>query len=116
MQKETIEKLKEKKWLLLIIGIIIIIVIMVGVRMSQNTKKQEDIRDETSTNPYVAKAKKADDIQIKDSDSKEVKIEKIQGKIELLNKEIDEKQEKIAIELEKVNKLYEEYIIVMSRN
>lgn len=116
MQKEISEKLKEKKWLLLVIGIVIIILIIVGVRMSQNTKEQEDIQDEISSNPYVAKAKKADDIQIKDSDSKEVKIVKIQGKIELLNKEIDQKQEKMDIELEKVNKLYEEYTIVMSRN
>lgn len=110
------EKLKEKKLLLIVIAVgIIITLTIVGICIYQNGKNEEDIEEETSTNPYVLDAKKADDIKINDSDSKEVKIEKIQGKIEILNREIEKKQEKVDIELERVNKLYEEYVIVKNR-
>lgn len=61
-------------------------------------------------------AKSADEIRISNSDSTELKVEKIQKKIEFLNREIDELQGKINPELEKLNSLYEEYINLTNQN
>lgn len=80
--------------------------------------KVEEINQgqQVEQNPYAKKAKTADDIKINENDSKEVKIEKIQGKLELMNKEINEKQAVIETENEVLSKLYEQYTSVMNEN
>lgn len=60
-------------------------------------------------------ASEVEDIIIKDSDSDDVKIQKIQTKIELINKDINGIQEKLNIELQKMNDLYEEYVEEMNQ-
>ena len=62
----------------------------------------------------VIGAKKSADIVISESDSKETKIQKLQKKLELVNKEIEKVEADTAPELEKINKLYEEYVGVMN--
>lgn len=59
-------------------------------------------------------AKKAEDIVINDNDSDDVKLKKIQSKIELLNEDIEKIQEELNTELNKMNTLYEEYVSVMN--
>lgn len=59
-------------------------------------------------------ASKAEDIQIKDSDSQEVKVEKIQAKIDLLRKDIEKLQGELKTETEKMQNLYQEYTTAMA--
>lgn len=109
---------EEKKGVpvIVIILAIVIIALIAYVIYNNVANKQKVAEDGTLINQYAANAKSADDIKIKDSDSEEVKIEKIQGKLELLNKEIDEKQEEINKEREELNKLYEKYVSVMNQS
>ena len=100
----------------IIIAVVVIAVICIIVYNVINNGKQEVGEDGTLVNQYAANAKSADDIKIKDSDSNEVKIEKIQGKLELLNKEIEEKQAQMDSKNSEINTLYEEYVSVMNEN
>ena len=100
----------------IMVAIVVIAVVCVIVYNVINNGKQEVGEDGTIVNQYAANAKSSDDIKIKDSDSSEVKIEKIQGKLELLNKEIDGKQAEIDLGTSELNKLYEEYISVMNES
>ena len=85
-----------------IVLVIVVIVAIIAVVVYNKNKKPATGEDGTPINQYAANAKSADDIKIKDSDSKDVKVEKIQGKLELLNKEIDEKQSQIDEETGKI--------------
>lgn len=88
-----------------IIIIVIIVVIAVGFGIFKLANNNSNWKE----------AKKYQDIEIKDSDSKEVKVEKLQKKIELINQNIDKVQEKIDPELKKLNSLYEEYVGEMNK-
>lgn len=88
---------------IIIVAIIVVIAVVFGiVKLVGNNSNWKE-------------SKSQQDIIIKDSDSKEVKIEKLQKKIELLNKDIDKVQEKIDPELKKINSLYEEYVAEMNK-
>ncbi len=118
-EKKQKAKAKRKQQGVPVIAIVLVIVVIVAIVaiVIHNKNKEPDIAsDGTQVNQYAANAKNADDIKIKDSDSNEVKIEKIQGKLELLNKEIDEKQSEIDTETQKLNKLYEEYVSIMNES
>lgn len=114
--KRSKKKSKQGIPIIPIIIVVVVIVAIVGVFIYNKNKKTEITEDGTQVNQYAAKAKNADDIKIKDSDSKEVKIEKIQGKLELISKEVDEKQAQIDSETEELNKLYEEYVNIMNES
>lgn len=115
---EKKQKQKQKKGVpvIAIVLVIVVIVAIVAVIIYNRNKEPEIGADGTPINQYAANAKSSDDIKIKDSDSNEVKIEKIQGKLELLNKEINEKQSEIDTETDKLNKLYEEYVSIMNES
>ena len=98
-----------------IVAIVVIAVIVFAIIKVVN-KEPEIAEDGTIVNKYLANAKSADDIKIKEDDSKEVKVEKIQGKLELLNKEIDEKKTEIDTKSSELNKLYEEYVNIMNES
>lgn len=95
------EKNKKANIGIIIIAVIIVIAVGFGIyKMLQGNN--------------IAGAKKSADIVISESDSKEVKIQKLQKKLELVNKEIEKVEAESAPELEKINKLYEEYVGVMN--
>lgn len=106
------------------IVVMIAMIITIGLVIYRNMQKEEakpkveeiNQGQQVEQNPYAKKAKTADDIKINENDSKEVKIEKIQGKLELMNKEINEKQAVIETENEVLSKLYEQYTSVMNEN
>ena len=100
----------------IIVAIVVIAVICFIMFKVLDNGKQEVGEDGTPGNQYALRADSADDIKIKDSDSTEVKIEKIQGKLELLNKEIDEKQGEMDSKSSELNNLYEEYVSVMNES
>ena len=93
---EKVQKNKQKRRpvIIVILAIVVIAVIVFAIIKVVN-KEPEIAEDGTIVNQYLANAKSADDIKIKEDDSKEVKVEKIQGKLKLLNKEIDEKRLKL---------------------
>ncbi len=115
-EKKRKAKTKQGVPVIAILLVIVVIVAIVAVVIYNRNKNPEVANDGTQVNQYAAKAKNADDIKIKDSDSNEVKIEKIQGKLELLNKEIDQKQSDLNTETEKLNKLYEQYVSIMNES
>lgn len=115
-EKRKQAKAKQGVPVIAVVLVIVVIVAIVAVVIYNKNKKPEVAADGTQVNQYAANAKNADDIKIKDSDSDEVKIEKIQGKLELLNKEIDEKQSSLDTETEKLNKLYEQYVSIMNES
>ena len=108
------EKKKGVPIVVIILAIVIVAIIIFGI--ISHFSKKEVTEDGTLINEYAQGAKDADDIKIKDSDSKEVKVEKLQGKIELINKEIDEKQAKIDEKNAELNKLYEDYVNIMNES
>jgi len=75
----------------------------------QKAEKTEQQDQETIQNPYAKKAKTSQDIKIEESDTKEVKLEKTQGKLELMDQEIKQKQTQLQQENEKLNELYNQY-------
>ena len=93
---EKVQKSKQKRRpvIIVILAIVVIAVIVFAIIKVVN-KEPEIAEDGTIVNQYAANAKSADDIKIKDDDNKEVKVEKKQGKLKLLNKEIDEKRLKL---------------------
>lgn len=113
-KREKVEKKKGVPIVVIILAVVIVGVIIYGI--ASHFGKKEVTEDGTLVNEYAQGAKDADDIKIKDSDSKEVKIEKLQGKIELLNKEIEEKQSKIDEKNTELNKLYEDYVNIMNES
>lgn len=118
-EKQKKAKAKKSKQGVPVIAIVLVIVVIVAIIaiVVYNKNKKPDIADDgTQVNQYAASAESSDDIKIKDSDSDEVKIEKIQGKLELLNKEIDEKQSEVDTETQKLNKLYENYVAIMNES
>ena len=62
----------------------------------------------------ISSAKSSKDIVISDKDSDELKIKKINKKIELIDEEIEKIQAETAPELEKLNQLYEDFISTMN--
>ena len=115
-QKAKTKRKQQGVPLIAIVLVIVVIVAVVAIVIYNRNKEPEIAADGTQVNQYAAKAKNADDMKINDIDSNEVKIEKIQGKLELLNKEIDEKQSEIDTETQKLNKLYEEYVSIMNES
>lgn len=113
-KREKIEKKKGVPIVVIILAVVIVGVIIYGI--ASHFSKKEVTEDGTLVNEYAQGAKDADDIKIKNSDSKEVKIEKLQGKIELINKEIEEKQAKIDEKTTELNKLYEDYVNIMNES
>ena len=97
------EKLKGKTLYIVIIAVAVILVLIIG----------GIIIKKVSANSWK-KATSADSIVINEKDSTEVKTEKIQKKIELINQDIEKIQLKLNPELEKLNKLYEDYVGVMN--
>ncbi len=111
------EKKTNKKGIPVVAIILVVVVIVAVVGILVNKAGSKDVAENgQTTNQYAAKAKNADDIKIKDSDSVEVKREKIEGKIELINKEIDKKQAAIDEETKKVSAMYEEYVKIQDAN
>lgn len=98
-----IKKIKRKVNLKLII---IILIILIALIVFSTYKLIE-------TNSWK-NATKVEDIIIKESDSDDVKVEKLQAKIELLNEEINTTEEIYIEALEKMNSLMEEYITEMN--
>lgn len=96
---------KKNKSIIVIIVIAIIAVLLIGYGVSK-----------LIANHNIETAKSSKDIVVKDSDSKELKIKKIEKKIELINQEIDAVQSATKPELEKLNKLYEEYVSTMNES
>ena len=93
------EKNKKKSinLIVIIIAIVVIALIVFGiVKVVQNNNWKN--------------ATEVDQIEIKESDSDQIKVEKMQKKIELLNKDIGTLQEKLNQELEKMNGLYVQYV------
>ena len=113
-KREKVEKKKGVPIVVIILAVVIVALIIYG--LVSHFSKKERSEDGTLVNEYAQGAKDADDIKIKDNDSKEVKIEKIQGKLELINKELDEKQAKIDAENGELNKLYEDYVNIMNES
>lgn len=115
---------KKKKGIPVIyIVVIVAMIITLGLVIYRNSQKEETIpkgeainqgSQQVEQNPYAKKAKTAEDIKINEDDSDEVKVEKIQGKLELMNKEISKKQAVIEAENEVLSKLYEQYTTVMN--
>ena len=101
MEKTSKQKKKPVKLIAIIVAIIVVIIagVLIYRQFGENSWK---------------KATKAEEIIIQEKDSKDVKKQKIQAKIELINKDIGKIDEELNIELEKMNKLYEEYINVMN--
>lgn len=99
MEKKKKGKTVNKK-MVLILAIVVLLVVIFGITkfIASNNWKN---------------AKKVEDIEIKESDSKEIKIEKIQAKIRILNEQIGELEEKRKVESEKMNTLYEEQVEAM---
>lgn len=97
------EKLKGKTLYIVIIAVAVILVLIIG----------GIIIKKVSANSWK-KATSAEAIVINEKDSTEVKTEKLQKKIELINQEIEEIQLRLNPELEKLNKLYEDYVGVMN--
>ena len=93
---------KSLNYIIIVVGIIA--VLLVGFIIFKVVKNNNSWRE----------AKNEESIVIKDKDSKEVKIEKLQKKIELINEDIEDIQVKINPELDKMNQLYEEYVGVMN--
>lgn len=94
------EEKRRGKFIIIIVIVILIIAIGLGVFFYFNNKKNNEWRE----------AKSVEEIVINDKDSKKVKIEKIQKKIELLNAQIDQIQLRLNPELEKLNSFYEDYV------
>ncbi|MBR3002071.1 MAG: hypothetical protein IKF38_00645, partial [Clostridia bacterium] len=87
-------------------AVAVIVILIIGFAVIKMVKNNNSWKE----------AKNADDIVIKDNDSNEVKAEKLQKKIELINADIEEIQLKLNPELEKLNELYEEYVTAMNEN
>ena len=100
------EKLNNKSLKILLIAVAVIVILIIGFAVIKMVKNNNSWKE----------AKNADDIVIKDNDSNEVKAEKLQKKIELINADIEEIQLKLNPELEKLNELYEEYVTAMNEN
>lgn len=100
------EKLKGKTLYIVIIAVAVVLVLIIGGIIIKNVASKNNWKNATS----------ADAIVINEKDSTEVKTEKLQKKIELINEEIDNIQLKLNPELEKLNDLYEEYVNVMNGN
>ena len=100
------EKLNSKSLKIILIAVAVIVILIIGFAVIKMVKNNNSWKE----------AKNADDIVIKDNDSNEVKAEKLQKKIELINADIEEIQLKLNPELEKLNKLYEEYVAAMNEN
>ena len=98
------EKLKGKTLYIVIIAVAVILVLIIGGIVIKNVISKNSWRKATS----------ADSIVVNEKDSTEVKTEKIQKKIELINQDIEKIQLKLNPELEKLNKLYEDYVGVMN--
>lgn len=98
------EKMDKKSLTIVIIAIVAIIVVLIVGFSVFKIAKSNSWKD----------AKSAEDIVISDKDSNEVKIEKLQKKIELLNGDIEKIQLELNPELEKLNTLYEEYVSTMN--
>ena len=83
-----------------VVAIVVVIAILAGAYflIKNNTGSVKDV----------------DKIVIKENESDEEKIAKLQKKIELLNERINKIQEEINPELEKINDLYEEYVNAMN--
>lgn len=62
----------------------------------------------------IQSAKSANDIVLNDKDSDDLKKEKISKKIELLNQEIEKIKAETEPEVQKLDKLYEEYVSAMN--
>lgn len=99
------EKLKNKTFIIIIVAAIVVVLIL-GIAIFKVVSSKNSWK----------KATNADDISISEKDSNEVKAEKLQKKIELINEEIEKMQVKLNPELEKLNALYEEYVNVMNDN
>lgn len=89
---------------IIIIAIIVVVAVGFGIFKLAN-----------NNNSNWKEAKSQQDIVINDSDSKEIKVEKLQKKIELINQDIEKVQEKIDPELKNLNSLYEEYVGEMNK-
>lgn len=98
------EKLKDKSFKIIIAVAVAIVALIIIFAVFKVVKSNNAWKNAT----------KAEDVVIKDKDSNEVKAEKIQKKIELINKDIEEIQLRLNPELEKLNGLYEEYVSVMN--
>ena len=95
---------------------IIVVLLIAGVVIWMMTGKGTTGGTETGeVNKYAQHARTAEDIKIKENDPQDVKVEKLQGKIEILTNQIDKKQEEITKESEAVSKLYDEYVSIMNQ-
>ena len=99
------DKLKNKSFIIIAVAAAVVVLIL-GIAIFKVVQSKNAWKD----------AKRAEDIVISEKDSKEVKAEKIQKKIELLNEDIEKIQVKLNPELEKLNSLYEEYVNAMNEN
>lgn len=99
------EKLKGKPLYIIIAVVAAIVVLIISFAIVKKVQ-----------NNSWKKATSAEAIVISDKDSNEVKAEKLQKKIELINADIEKIQVKLNPELEKLNSLYEEYVNVMNEN
>ena len=109
MAEKTKAKAKSNKGIVIvIIAIIVIVAIGFGIYKLVGGATKEDNSWQEATN--------VEDIVINESDSEEVKVEKLQSKIDLLTTEITEVENQLNTELEKMNSLCQEYIAVMSAN
>lgn len=100
MSKEP--KNKQRVSIVLII-VIITVVVLAGVGIYKLVTRDD-----------WHNAKTVDEIVINADDSDEVKLEKLQAKVDLINKDINSLQEKLNIELDTMNELYKEYVQVMN--
>ncbi len=98
------EKLKGKTLYIIIIAVAAVLVLIIGGIIINKVVGKNSWKKATS----------ADSIVVNEKDSTEVKTEKIQKKIELINQDIEKIQVRLNPELEKLNKLYEEYVGVMN--
>lgn len=99
-------KIEGKSLKIIIIAAVAIVVLILVFAIFRVVKSNNSWKDATD---YKS-------ITISDKDSDEVKIEKLQKKIELINEEIEKMQLELNPELEKLNTLYEEYVNTMNQS
>lgn len=97
-------KSEGKSLKIIIIAAIAVVVLILVIAMAIVIKNKNSWKDATDYK----------DITISEKDSDQVKSEKLQKKLELLNQEIEKMQLSLNPELEKMNSLYEEYVNVLN--
>ena len=96
------ERGKSDSIIAIIVGIVVIVAVIFGIYKLVNNDGWKD-------------ATTVEEVVIKESDSDDVKVEKLQKKIQLLTTDIDKIQSEVNTKLEEMNNLYEEYVAEMNK-